>query len=87
MRPAREVDALLTLRIRSSTARALEREARRRRRTKSEVARAILEEGLGRRHPDPAAEARRQSLLVSRRESEIDALSFVAEAADSSGWR
>jgi hypothetical protein len=36
---------------------------------------------------DPAAEARRQSLLVSGRRSEKDALRFIEGAADVRGWR
>jgi hypothetical protein len=36
---------------------------------------------------NPAAEARRQSLTVSGRESEKDALRFIEGAADVRGWR
>jgi len=80
--------SLLTLRIGSQLARSLEREARLRRKTKSEVAREILAAGLaGESATDPAAEARRQSLLVSRRRSEKDALEFLEAAADTRGWR
>jgi len=35
---------------------------------------------------DPAAEARRQSRLASRRASEKDALQFLGDAADLRGW-
>ena len=80
--------SLLTLRIDSKLARSLEREARRRRKTKSELAREILSAGLaGASAVDPAAEARRQSLLVSRRRSEKDALEFLEAAADTRGWK
>ena len=79
--------AVLTIRVPASLDRRIAREARRRRQTRSEVARAILESGLGTGEPDLAAEARRQSLLVSRRRSEREALRFVSHAADTSGWR
>jgi hypothetical protein len=36
---------------------------------------------------DPAREARRQSLLVSGRASEREALEFVEHVADDKGWR
>ena len=36
---------------------------------------------------DPAREARRQSLLVSGRKSEREALDFVETAGDSRGWK
>lgn len=79
--------AVLTVRVSAALERQLAREARRRRTTRSEVARAILEAGVGQGGPDLAAEARRQSLLVSRRRSERDALAFAADAADASGWK
>ena len=63
------------------------REARRRRQTRSEVARAALEVGLGAGEPDLAVEARRQSLLVSRMRSERHALDFITHAADTTGWK
>jgi antidote-toxin recognition MazE-like antitoxin len=80
--------SLLTVRIGAELARSLAREARRRRKTKSEVAREILaaslvDAGAG----DPAAEARRQSLLVSRRRSEKEMLGFLEAAADVRGWK
>ena len=78
--------AVLTIRVPATLDRRLAREARRQRTTRSQVARAILESGLGSGEPDLATEARRQSLLVSRRRSEREALSFVADAADTSGW-
>jgi hypothetical protein len=67
-----------------------EREARRRRRrSKSAVVREVIEVAFGEHAPsdDPATEARRQSLLVSGRASEKDALRFIEGAADVRGWR
>jgi hypothetical protein len=51
------------------------------------VVRDILQAQLSGLEPDHATEARRQSLLVSRRRSEREALSFVEHAADTSGWK
>jgi predicted transcriptional regulator len=77
---------VVTIRLpRALTAR-LVREARRQRRTRSEVARDILAAGLGEPAEDPIAEARRQSLLVRRRESEREAIRFVVDSADLRGW-
>jgi len=68
-------------------ARLLAREARRRRKSKSETAREILSASLlGAGTPDPP-EARRQSLLVSHRRSEKQTLDFLESAADVRGWR
>ncbi len=79
--------AVLTLRVDADITRSLEREARRRRKTKSEVAREILAAGLGLEEGSLVAqEARRQSLLVSQRRSEKDALEFVEQIADTRGW-
>ena len=80
--------SVLTIRIGSELRRSLAREARRRRKTKSEVAREILTAGLvGEEAPDPDGEARRQSLLVSRRRSERGALDFIESVADVRGWK
>lgn len=73
---------VLTIRVPVTLDRRLAREARRRRQTRSEVARAILEAELGGEGGDLAAEARRQSLLVRRRRSERDALEFLLHVAD-----
>lgn len=73
---------VLTIRVPPALERRLTREARRRHRTRSEVARDILETQLGAGEPDLAAEARRQSMLVRRRRSERDILGFIAAAAD-----
>ena len=70
-----------------STPTSLAREARRRRKTKSEVAREILVAGLGMGEKNLIAqEAQRQSLLVSRRRSEREALEFIEQTADTRGW-
>lgn len=77
----------VTLRIGSDLVRSLEREARRRRTTKTELVREILVAALaGGSVADPAREARRQSTLVSSRSSELAALDFLHRAADTRGW-
>jgi predicted transcriptional regulator len=85
----RRISAVLTIRIDANLTRSLAREARRRRKTKSEVAREILAAGLGGDGGEPALaqEARRQSLLVSRRRSEREALDFIEQTADVRGWK
>lgn len=77
---------VLTLRVPGDLARRLEAEAKRQRRSRSEVARTALAKGLGAPEADPHAEARRQSRLVSKRASEREALRFVVDAADLAGW-
>jgi len=87
---ARKVrSSLLTLRIDSRMATSLSREARRRRTTRSEVVRSILESALQNENAaDPLAEeARRQSLLVRTLRSEKETLDFVAAAADVWDWK
>ena len=63
--------------------------ARQRRQTRSELLRAILEEALQveAREGDPVREARRQSLLASRRPSDRETLDFIEQAADTQDWR
>lgn len=78
---------VLTVRVSSALDRRLAREARRRGQTRSEVVRSLLENGLGSSEPDLDSEARRQSLLVSRRRSEKDALRFITHAADTTTGR
>ena len=79
--------AVLTLRVPAKVHRYLTREARRRRQTRSNIARSILLERVeGSSEPDFLAEARRQSLLVSKRRSERDTLAFLDGAADRRGW-
>lgn len=73
---------VLTIRVPAALDRRLTREARRRRQTRSEVARAILGAELGGGGTDIAADARRQSLLVRRRRSEREALDFLLHVAD-----
>ena len=79
----------MTIRVPSALEKRLSREARRRRQTRSEVARAALEAGLGGRDSaaEFAAEARRQSLLASSQPSERETLDFLLEIADTTGWK
>ena len=87
MSRAEKTPAVLTIRMDPDLTRSLAREARRRRKTKSEVAREILASGLGMEQGDLIAqEARRQSLLVGGRRSEREALEFIEQAADTRGW-
>ena len=80
--------AVLTLRVPATVQRFLTREARRRRQTRSAIARTILQERAeGSSDADFLAEARRQSLLVSTRRSERDVLAFLAGVADRRGWK
>ena len=80
---------VLTLRVSQELGRRIAREARRKRRTKSAVLREVLESAFEGSAPtdDPATEARRQSLFVSGRASEKDALRFIERVADVRGWR
>lgn len=84
-----QASTVLTLRVPPDLDRRIEREARRRRRTKSAVLRDALQGAFGEGPPpeDPAREARRQSLLVSGRASEREATEFLEAAADDQGWR
>ena len=80
--------AVLTLRVPARVHRYLTREARRRRQTRSDIARSILQERVdGSSEPDFLVEARRQSLLVSTRRSERDAIAFLNAVADRRGWK
>lgn len=81
--------SVLTIRLGSDLGRSLEREARRRRTTKSELVRELLAAGLGGEGgvAELAKEARRQSSLVSGRQSEREALAFLEHAADTRGWK
>jgi hypothetical protein len=80
---------VLTLRVPAELDRRIAQAARRKRRPKSALLREALHNTFGAAPlpDDPAREARRQSLLVSSRDSERDALDFVAHAADDRGWR
>lgn len=86
---APEPTTVLTLRVPADLDRRISREARRARKTKSAVLRDALLQAFadGQTPEDPAREARRQSLLVSRRGSEREALAFIEHAADTRGWR
>ena len=81
--------AVLTLRVPPDLDRRIEQEARKKRSTKSAVLREALQSafGEGPAPSDPVREARRQSLLVSGRASERDALDFIQGASDDQGWR
>ena len=88
MSRADKASAVLTIRIDADLTRSLAREARRRRKTKSEVAREILAAGLNAEGGNLIAqEARRQSLLVSRRRSERETLEFIEQTADTRDWK
>lgn len=78
---------VLTIRVPVALDKWIAREARRRRLTRSAVARAALEAGLGGGATDFAAEARRQSLLVSKLPSERDVRRLITEIADTTGWK
>ncbi len=84
-----EGSIVLTLRVPSDLDRRIERAARRKRRTKSALLREALQSAFGDEAPpdDPAREARRQSLLVSGRRSEREALEFIEHSGDDRGWR
>ena len=87
--PKQDKSTVLTLRVPRDLDRRIERQARRRRSTKSAVLREVLQDAFGNGEPeiDPAREARRQSLLVSGRKSESDALDFIEHSGDQKGWR
>lgn len=80
---------VLTVRVPVDLDRRISQAARRRRSSKSALLREAIAIAFGNVEPseDPAREARRQSLLVSGRASEREALEFVEHAADSRGWR
>ena len=84
-----ERSTVLTLRVPPGLDRRIERQARQKRSTKSAVLREALQKAFGEGEPadDPAREARRQSLLVSGRDSEREALDFIEHGADDEGWR
>ena len=87
MGSAHTVSSVLTVRLTADVERRLAREARRLRRSRSEVARAILEAALVGPVVDPHAEARRQSLLASAQDADRDVLDFIEHAGDSRGWK
>ena len=81
--------AVLTLRVSEELDRRIARAARRKRRTKSALLGEVLQSAFGASSPtnNPVQEVRRQSLLVTGRASERDALRFIERAADTRGWR
>lgn len=89
MSRAEKSSSVLTVRIDSDLTRSLDLEARRRHTTKSKLVRELLVDGLngGKERNGLEEEARRQSLLVSGRRSEQDALDFLEQVADTQDWR
>ncbi len=87
--PRGRASTVMTLRVPREVERRVKQEARRRKRSKSAVLREVIEAAFAGAAgaDDPAAEARRQSLLVSGRPSEKEALRFIEGAADVEGWR
>lgn len=87
--PRGEPSAVITVRVATDLERRIAREARRRRRSKSALVREAIERAFapGPEPPDPAVEARRQSILVSGRPSEREALRLIEQAADLRGWK
>lgn len=79
----------MTVRLDGDLARSLESEARRRRVSKCELVRELLIRELRgeERLLDLARVARVQSLRVSDRRSEEEALAFAIHAADTRGWK
>lgn len=86
-RPAKST--VLTLRVPLALDRRIEQQARQKRRSKSSILRDVLQSTFGEGPPpvDPAREARRQSLLVSGRKSEREAIAFIEGLRDERGWR
>jgi predicted transcriptional regulator len=85
--PGKGATTVVTIRVPRELDRRLTAEARRRRRTRSEAAREILEAALVAAGPDPAREARRQSRLASRQDADRETLQFIASVGDDRGWR
>ena len=81
------VSAVVTVRLTLELERRLARAARRLRRSRSEMARAILEQHLTGPAADPHAEARRQSLLASAQDADRETLDFIEHARDLRGWK
>jgi predicted transcriptional regulator len=81
------ITEVLTIRVPRELGRRLSREARRQRRTRSEVARALIASALETKPTDDLpAEARRQSRLASRQADEGDVLKLITDIADLRGW-
>ena len=80
--------SVLTVRVSKQVGRRLAQEARRQRRTRSEIARSILEAGLdASAQDDPRHEATRQSALASATAEDAEILAFITDAADLRGWK
>jgi RHH-type transcriptional regulator, rel operon repressor / antitoxin RelB len=76
---------MLGIRLEPELERRLEALARQTGKSKSYHAREPIQHYLT--ENNLAAEARRQSVSVSRRENEQDALDFIENATDQTGWR
>jgi RHH-type transcriptional regulator, rel operon repressor / antitoxin RelB len=76
---------MLGIRLEPDLDRRLAALAKRQGKTKSDLAREAIRRYL--MDDDLAAEARRQSLLVSEGDGEQRALDFIDEVADLEGWR
>jgi predicted transcriptional regulator len=87
MGSSNRVLSLLTVRLTVDVERRLAREARRLRKSRSEVARAILEAALVGPVVDPHAEARRQWSLASAQDADRNVLDFIQHAGNSREWR
>jgi predicted transcriptional regulator len=88
MTTPRRASTVLTIRVPRDVDRRLQEEARRQRKTRSDIARAILESSLSAARPaDPRVEARRQSKLAAASASEDECLRFVTDLADLRGWK
>jgi predicted transcriptional regulator len=78
---------VLSLRVSAELDRRLRIEARKRRQSRSEAARQLLEASLAKKGPDLLREARRQSRLARASESDVETLEFMMSVADTQGWR
>lgn len=85
--PKRPPARILSVRLPAASNAWLERTARKRQRSKSDLVRDLIEAERQKAQFDVEGEARRQSLLVSRRPSEREALEFANAAADEAGWK
>lgn len=77
---------VVVVRLSKKTLGRLDRAAHSRGLKRSEFVRQVLESNVG-TTDDLAIEAQRQSLLVSRLESEKDVQDFIANAMSTEGWR
>jgi metal-responsive CopG/Arc/MetJ family transcriptional regulator len=77
---------VVVVRLSKKTLSKLDHAAHKRGLKRSEFVRQVIESNVG-DGGDLAMEAQRQSLLVSRLESEKDANDFIAHATSADGWR